>query len=378
MTGGLFMNVNTVQPNTTREFLVHRLKEVVGYECVLFESTSNRRHGMFMIDQTAISIRIKVVSSSPSLIIGLINPGGLFFRPSRFFNGDYLHMFTIDLGNRSNIGQWMYNCSDDCAVEINIESEFRCRTQVYSPLIDGLFAVIATPPLVNQTGVFAITTCDDSNEILNSSVQLIGTDGKILSNYSMTTPYLVTPITIPSRSFRVRTRIGRRDGAFAYRDERIAIDTSQIVMVIYHQPLVVIHNESLNVAFTIRNDATIPLYIQLNIDDVLITSKWYSISSKSTRDDRVIVDSSRYQLINETTRLVLLAFALQAFSDNNTINPSEVLFRHEQIVAFYIQSIAIHLEAPTHFVNSIAMSNRISFNFIGILTSVIVSCIRYC
>ncbi|CAF1620403.1 unnamed protein product, partial [Didymodactylos carnosus] len=264
--GGLFMTVNTTRPNTTGEFLFHRLDEAFGYECALFEPISNGRHGTFILDQTATSLRVKAVSSSSSFVFSLINPVGLHFTSTSPANRDYLQMFTIDVANRSNVGEWTYNCSENCAVEVNAQSEFRCRTQVYAPLIDGRFALVVTPPLINQNGVFAITTCDDSNEVLNSSIQLIGTNREFLTNYSTARPDLITPITIPSERFRVRTRVEHRDGTFVYRDERAVIDTSQIVMVVHHQPLTVINNQSLNVSFTIRNYAAIPLRVELHID----------------------------------------------------------------------------------------------------------------
>ncbi|CAF4765811.1 unnamed protein product [Rotaria sp. Silwood1] len=350
-TGGLFMNVDISQPNTIRKFLFRNLKKVVGYECILFESMSNRRQGTFMIDSTAISLQVNIVSSSLSSVVYLIDPTGLTFQPTPSSEGDYLQKFIINISKESNIGQWTYHCSDDCTIEVNVKSKFRCRTQLHAPFYDKIFKLVATPPLVNQSDAIAITTCDDPNEALNNSVQLIGTNGEILMNYSTTTNFVI-PIEIPSQSFRIRTCIGRHDGTLTYREERVLIDTSRIMMAIIDQPLVAISNESLNVTYRIRNDADTPLYVQLDIDDALTTSKWYSIAQMSTLDDFIIIDMSRYPFIeNETVRLVPLAFALQAFKNKHTIASDSILFRHEQIVPLYVQSTAMHLEPPMHFIN---------------------------
>ncbi|CAF5224814.1 unnamed protein product, partial [Rotaria magnacalcarata] len=75
-------------------------------------------------------------------------------------------MFTIDVTNKSDIGQWNYQCSEYCAIEVNVKSEFRCRTQLYAQLSNDLGEIVATPPLFNQTGAITITTCDKSSEAL--------------------------------------------------------------------------------------------------------------------------------------------------------------------------------------------------------------------
>ena len=89
---------------------------------------------------------------------------------------------------------------------------------------------------------------------------------------------LVTTIVIPAQSFRIRTSIGLDDRALIYREEPLVIDTSKILMAIYNQPLTVFNNQSLNIHFGIRNDAEMPLYVQLHINDVLKTSRWYYIN----------------------------------------------------------------------------------------------------
>ncbi|CAF4730941.1 unnamed protein product [Rotaria socialis] len=81
-------------------------------------------------------------------------------------------------------------------------------------------------------------------------------------------------------------------------------------------------------------------------------SKWYSVMSKSTRSDFIIIDTGQYPLKNETVRFIPLIFTLQAFKDNKKTASDEIIFRHEQIVPFYVQDSDIHLEAPTHFVNT--------------------------
>jgi hypothetical protein len=135
------------------------------------------------------------------------------------------------------------------------------------------------------------------------------------------------------------------------------IDTSQILMAIYNQPLIVFDNQSLDVHFRIRNDAEMPLYVQLHIKDVLTTSRWYYIDQQSTSDDFITLDATQYQLMNETVRLVLLVYSLQAFEDNNTIQSDGVLFHHEQIVPLYVLSTPIDLEPPTQFVDTATNTN---------------------
>jgi hypothetical protein len=139
-----------------------------------------------MIDATATSLRIKVVSSSRWFTVDLINPTNSLLQLISSSNSDYLQMYTIDIGNESDIGQWTYSCSEVCAIEVNIRSKFRCRTQLYAPVSHGLFAAIATPPLVGESSVYAITTCDDSDKVVNNSIQLVDTSGEILTNYSST------------------------------------------------------------------------------------------------------------------------------------------------------------------------------------------------
>ena len=356
-TGGLVINVNFDQPETIQELVFRRLDEFVDYECALFEPMANRRGGIFMIDATATSIRIKVVSSSRRFTVDLINPTNSLLQLISSSNSDYLHLYTIDISNESDIGQWTYGCSEACAIEVNVRSKFRCRTRLYAPVSHGLFAVIATPPLVGESSVYAITTCDDSNKVVNNSIQLVDTNGDILTNYSTVTTDLVTTIVIPAQSFRIRTSIGLEDGTLIYREEPFVIDTSQILMAIYNQPLIVFNNQSLDVHFRIRNDAEMPLYVQLHIKDVLTTSRWYYIDQESTSDDFITLDATQYQLMNETVRLVLLVYSLQAFKDNNTIQSDGVLFHHEQIVPLYVLSTPIRLEPPTQFVDTATSAN---------------------
>ena len=356
-TGGLVINVNFDQPETIQELVFRRLDEFVDYECALFEPMANRRGGTFMIDATATSLRIKVVSSSRRFTVDLINPTNSLLQLISSSNSDYLQMYTIDISNESDIGQWTYGCSDVCAIEVNVRSKFRCRTRLYAPVSHGLFAVIATPPLVGESSVYAITTCDDSNKVVNNSIQLVDTNGDILTNYSTVTTDLVTTIVIPAQSFRIRTSIGLEDGTLIYREEPCVIDTSQILMAIYNQPLIVFNNQSLDIHFRIRNEAEMPLYVQLHIKDVLTTSRWYYIDQESTSDDFITLDATQYQLMNETVRLVLLVYSLQAFKDNDTIQSDGGLFHHEQIVPLYVLSTPIRLEPPTQFVDSITSTN---------------------
>lgn len=366
-TGGLVINVNFDQPKTIQEFVFRRLDEFVDYECALFEPMANRRGGTFMIDATATSLRIKVVSSSRWFTVVLIKPTNSLVQLISSSNNDYLQMYTIDISNKSDIGQWTYSCSELCAIEVNVRSKFRCRTRLYAPVSDGLFAVVATPPLVGENSVYAITTCDDSNKVINNSIQLVDTLGEILTNYSKMTTDLVTTIMIPAQSFRIRTSIGLADGTLIYREEPLVIDTTKILMAIYNQPLIVFNNQSLNVHFRIRNDAEMPLYVQLHIKDELTTSKWYYIDQQSTSDEFITLDATQYQLMNETVRLVLLLYSLQAFKDNNTIQSDGVLFHHEQTVPLYVLSTPIHLEPPTQFVDTTTSINDSddSFKFIG-------------
>ena len=356
-TGGLVINVNFDQPETIQELVFRRLDEFVDYECALFEPMANRRGGTFMIDATATSIRIKVVSSSRRFTVDLINPTNSLLQLISSSNSDYLQLYTIDISNESDIGQWTYGCSEACAIEVNVRSKFRCRTRLYAPVSHGLFAVIATPPLVGESSVYAITTCDDSNKVVNNSIQLVDTNGDILTNYSTVTTDLVTTIAIPAQSFRIRTSIGLEDGTLIYREEPFVIDTSQILMAIYNQPLIVFNNQSLDVHFRIRNDAEMPLYVQLHIKDVLTTSRWYYIDQESMSDDFITLDATQYQLMNETVRLVLLVYSLQSFKDNNTIQSDGVLFHHEQIVPLYVLSTPIRLEPPTQFVDTATSAN---------------------
>ncbi|CAM4944195.1 unnamed protein product [Rotaria socialis] len=292
---GLFINMDITQRTINREFIYRRLEEAFGYECILFKSMANHHSGIFMIDRTATSLRINVVSSSPSLILRLIDPMGSTLRLTPSFESNYLQIFTIDVMNKSNIGQWNYQCSEDCAIEVNVKSEFRCRTQLYAQLSNNFGRIVATPPLFNQSRALAITTCDKSSEALNSSVELISTDGKILINYPATDTFVET-ISVPSESFRIRTSIGRRDGTLVYREERALIETSRIIMLINNQPLVAISGKRLNVTYTIQNYADESLHIQLDINDVLRNATWYSIKSRAIRNDSVAIDTDQYPL----------------------------------------------------------------------------------
>ncbi|CAF4131402.1 unnamed protein product [Rotaria magnacalcarata] len=348
--GGLFINMNITQRTMNQEFIYRRLEEAFGYECILFKSMANHHSGTFMIDRTTTSLRINVVSSSPSLIFRLIDPVGSTLRLTPSLESNYLQIFTIDVTNKSDIGQWNYQCSEDCAIEVNVKSEFRCRTQLYAQLSNDLGEIVATPPLFNQTGAITITTCDKSSEALNSSVELISTDGEILFNYSATDTFVET-ISVPSKSFRVRTCIGRRDGTLVYREERTLFETTQITMIIDNQPLAAISGKRLNVTYTIQNYAAESLYIQLDINDVLKNAKWYSIMSGAIRNDFVTIDTDQYPLKNETVRFIPLIFTLQAFN-NEKIGSGSIVFRHEQIVPFFVQNSEVHLEAPTHLVDT--------------------------
>ena len=352
MTGGLFIQTNAYNASTTREFLLHRLDETIGYECVLFESSVNQRQGTFVVDRTAIYLQIKVFSFSSAFSVNLINPTGVVCVPTSSFVGDYLQIFTIDLTNRSFIGQWAYNCSENCGVEINIRSQFQCETRVYTPLFDDDFALVVTPPLVNQYDVFAIITCDHAGEMTNSSIQLIDTNGNMLTNYSIPTLSLSKPIVVPSESFRVRTRIGHRDGTFIYRDERIIIDTSQFLLFVHHQPLIMNKNQTLNIPFSIRNYSPISLRVHLNIDGPFSAFQFYSLERNSTRDGLITMSSNQFEALNGTTRIILLVFALQAFRDPGRNDLGLPLFQHEQIVPLYLQMAEIHLDHPTHFLSA--------------------------
>ncbi|CAF2105866.1 unnamed protein product [Rotaria magnacalcarata] len=351
-TGGLFINIDITQPKINGKFIYRRLQETLGYECILFESMSNHSEGVFMIDTTATSFHINVVSSSPSIAFQLIEPMGSMLRRNPSVQSDYLQMFSIVVTAQSDVGQWKYTCSEDCVIEVNMKSEFRCRTQLYAPLSNELSeGIVVTPPLFNQSGVATMTTCDDPNQVSNNSIQLISTTGDILSEYLATNGF-IQMIKIPLQSFRIGTCITRHDGTLAYRDERPLIEISRIMMIVHNQPLVAISDERLNVTYRIQNDANRSLYVQLDIDGVLKNSKWYSINSKSPRSDFIIIDTSQYPLKNETVRFIPLIFTLQAFKDNKQTASDEILFRHEQIVPFYVQDSDIHLEASTHFVNT--------------------------
>ena len=77
----------------------------------------------------------------------------------------------LPVSNESDISQWTYSCNEVCAIEVNVRSKFRCRTRLFAPGYDDLLAAIATPPLVGESSVYAVTTCDDSNKVVNNSIQ---------------------------------------------------------------------------------------------------------------------------------------------------------------------------------------------------------------
>ena len=347
ITGGLFIPITINHSNTMREFLLNRLRETVGYECILFEPSVTRHQGTFFVDQTSLFLQIKVIASSSGFSVDFINPTGVVFVLTSSFIGDYLQVFTVDVTDRSLIGQWIYNCSENCAVEINIQSHFRCQTHLYAPRFDDDFALLVTPPLVNQYDVFAIITCDHSTEIRNSSIALIDVKGNMLSNSSIPNPSLTKWIVVPSESFRIRTRIEHRDGSVIYRDERIRIDSSQFLLIIHHQPLILNNNQTLNISFSIRNYSPISLRVHLNMDGLLPIFQSYSINPNSTRDGQITIHTNQYQSMNET-RIILLVFALQAFPDQLDL----ASFQHEQIVPLYLQRAEINLGRPTHFLNT--------------------------
>ncbi|CAF4493071.1 unnamed protein product [Rotaria socialis] len=265
-TGGLFINIDITQPTINGKFIYRRLQETLGYECILFQSMSNRREGIFIIDTTATSFHINVVSFSPSIVLQLIEPTGSIFRLDPSVQSGYLQMFSIDVTAQSDVGEWKYTCSKDCAIEVNMKSKFRCRTQLYAPLSNELGeGTVVAPPLFNQSGVVTMTTCDYPNEVSRNSIQLISITGEILSEY-LAIDGFSEMIQISLRSFRIRTCLARHDGTLAYRDERPLIETSRIMMVVHNQPLVAISDENLNVTYTIQNDANTSLYVQLDID----------------------------------------------------------------------------------------------------------------
>lgn len=351
ITGGLFLKMNTKQVKPNGNFIRYRLQEVFGYECILYESMSHHHQGTFMVDATATLLRINVISSSSSLIFRLKHPKNSNFQVTPSSESDYLQMFTIDLTSKSDVGRWIYTCSDDCVVEVNVKSTARCRTQVSARLNDDFGELIVTPPLVNQTEVLAITTCDNSNVAITNFLELIGTNGEVISKYSPK-PHQAIEINTPSQSFRIRTFTKFDEDTFIYREERALIDTSRIVMVIYNQPLIVIADEQLNLTFSIRNEADKDLYVQLDINSVLKYSKWYSIDAKSTRNESITINKNIYRLKDENVRFIPLLFTLQAFETKTELIFDNILYRHEQIVPLYLLASEIELQDPTHFVKN--------------------------
>ena len=89
-TGGPVININFHQPETIRDFVFRRLDEFVDYECASFEPMLNRRGGTFMIDATATSLRIKVVSSSRWFTVALIKTTNSLLQLISSSNSDYL------------------------------------------------------------------------------------------------------------------------------------------------------------------------------------------------------------------------------------------------------------------------------------------------
>lgn len=348
VTGGLFVNMNIEQPKTIQQFIHHRLQETYGYEVILHESMSNRRRrGIFMLDATAKSVRIRVVSSNPSVMFYLINPRESSFRKMTSAKSDYLQVFNIE--DNLIFGRWAYKCSDDCTIEVTIKTEFRCRTELHAYISNKLYIILATPPIAYENETLAITLCDKWDKTLSKSLELIGINGKILRSYPMDKSF-VSKIGIPPENFRIRTVIRSSNGSVAYREEPALVDTTQILITIADQPLSVIFHDHINITYTIRNQAKIPLKIQLDIHKVLKVSKWYEVAANSIENDFIVIDSSQYTLEEESVRLVPLIFTLQAFGiDKNPIS-SEILFRSEQIIPLYVLNGELQLGDPTHFV----------------------------
>lgn len=210
-------------------------------------------------------------------------------------------------------------------------------------------------PLVNQTDLILLTTSENlPNDIQNASILLtnrLGTTIATLKASSLFRNSFVTSLVIPEVDSQILTIIDLTNKTRIQCQATQIISPTLISIEITNEPYILIANQTVNITYTIHNQAEDTLNITLCVTDTLKLFndsyqclKSYIINSYDQVNDTLTVSYSLYENLTNITSSTF-TFSISSTIDNET--ESQRITSYKSMTLYITQESYVETEIVT-------------------------------